>query len=311
MYDQTLIRKKKRSYQGITMKKLSVLIPTLNEEDAIGHVLEECHAVLEGIALQSEIIVIDGDSHDKTREIAQEKGARVILEKRKGKGIAIKTAFQQLDAAYVVMLDGDFTYNPCDMPRLLTPLQKNEADFVLGHRHFQKDSMKRLNMIGNYIITALVRTVYNIPVHDVCTGYWAFNKDVYETLKTINAQGFDLEASMLIKAFYAGFHMVEVPVVYRPRKGKAKLHPLKSGVTIVAAIVRLLHDYNPLLLFGGISAISFLIGLCLGINVVSMFQVYQTIMIGRALLTILFILISVQSLFFGMLSDMILRRDTQ
>lgn len=295
----------------MTMKKLSILIPTLNEEDAIGHVLDECHAVLKGLDLQAEIIVVDGDSRDKTREIARAKGARVILEKRKGKGIAIKTAFQRLDSTYVVMLDGDFTYDPRDIPTLLEPLQKNEADFVMGRRHIQKGSMGRLNNMGNHLITTLVKTLYNIPVADVCTGYWAFSKEVVETLKHISAGGFDLEASMLIKAFYSGFHVAEVPVAYRPRKGKAKLHPFKSGIAIVGAIVRLLRDYNPLMLFGGISVISFLIGFVLGINVITMFQLYGTIMIGRALLTVLFVLIGVQSLFFGMLSDMILRRSTQ
>ncbi|MGC1120989.1 MAG: glycosyltransferase family 2 protein [Candidatus Methanofastidiosia archaeon] len=292
------------------METLSIVIPTLDEEEAIGLVLDECQSVLEGMSFESEIIVVDGDSCDKTAEIARKKGARVITEKRRGKGTAIMTAFRRTNSTYVIMLDGDFSYDPKDIPRMLVPLLNDEADCVLGQRNPVEGSMARLNNRGNRFISRLVRMLYDIPICDVCTGYWAMKQDVVDLLKkTGDAGGFDLEASMLIKTFHAGFHVAEVPVGYRKRKGTAKLHPLRSGLSIVAAVVRMLRDYNPLLLFGGVSVLSLLIGLFLGINVIDMFQEYGQIMIGRALLTVLFILIGVQSLFFGLLSDMILRRD--
>jgi glycosyltransferase involved in cell wall biosynthesis len=291
------------------METLSIIIPTLDEEEAIGLVLDECQSVLEGMPFESEVIVVDGNSCDKTAEIARKKGARVITEKRKGKGTAIMTAFRRIDSTYVVMLDGDFTYDPKDMLSMLSPLMNNEADCVLGQRRHEEGSMTRLNAMGNRLISRLVQMMYDIPICDVCTGYWAMKRDVVDLLKNGNSGGFDLEATMLIKTVHAGFHVAEVPVVYRKRKGAAKLRPLRSGFSIVAAVVRMLRDYNPLLLFGGISVLSFLTGLLLGINVIHMFQEYGQIMIGRALLTILFILIGVQSLFFGLLSDMILRRD--
>ena len=224
---------------------LSVVIPTLNEEKAIGHIVDECRAVLESLELESEIIVVDGDSQDRTREIAQKKGATIMVEKRRGKGTAVKTAFQRLNSTYVVMLDGDYTYDPGDIPKLLEPLQQNEADFVLGHRHYQKGSMTWLNHVGNRFITLLVRVLYRIPVNDVCTGYWAFKKSVVDVLDDVDAAGFELEAIMLITAYCSGFRMVEVPVGYRPRKGKAKLHPVKSGFTIVRAVIQMLQDYHP------------------------------------------------------------------
>ncbi|MBU7014300.1 MAG: glycosyltransferase [Theionarchaea archaeon] len=291
------------------METLSIIIPTLDEEEAIGLVLDECLSVLETLPFESEVIVVDGNSCDKTAEIARERGARVITEKRRGKGTAIMTAFRRTSSEYVIMMDGDFSYDPRDIPRMLAPLRNNEADCVLGKRNPAEGSMARVNNVGNRIISGLVRMLYNIPVCDVCTGFWALKKDVVAILKNSDAGGFDLEATMLIRTFHGGYHVAEVPVGYRQRKGTAKLRPLRSGITIVATVVRMLRDYNPLLLFGGISLLSFLIGGFLGVNVISMFQKYGEIMIGRALLTVLFILIGVQSLFFGLLSDMILRRD--
>ncbi|MBU6997422.1 MAG: glycosyltransferase [Theionarchaea archaeon] len=293
------------------METLSIVIPTLDEEEAIGLVLDECQSVLEGMSFESEIIVVDGNSCDRTAEIARKKGARVITEKRRGKGTAIMTAFRRINSRYVVMLDGDFSYDPRDIPMMLVPLLNDEADCVLGRRNPAEGSMARLNNTGNRIISGLVQTLYNIPICDVCTGFWAMKKDVVDLLKNGDTGGFDLEASMLIRTFHEGYHVAEIPVGYRPRKGSPKLHPLRGGISIVAAVVRMLRDYNPLLLFGGISVLSFLVGLFLGINVITMFQKYGQIMIGRALLTVLFILTGVQSLFFGLLSDMILRRDTR
>jgi glycosyltransferase involved in cell wall biosynthesis len=266
----------RKPFRRITMHTLSVLIPTLNEEEAIGPVLDECLSVLKGLPLKSEIIIVDGDSHDKTREIAQEKGARIILEKRKGKGIGVKTAFQHITSTYTVMLDGDYTYDPGDIPKMLEPLQKG-ADYVLGHRQYQKGSMTALNSIGNNLITMLVYVLHGVRVSDVCTGYWAFKKDVVTFLKDIDAVGFDLEVSMLVRAFHAGFSVAEVPVTYRPRKGKAKLHPLKGGISIVGAVVRMLRDYHPLKLFGSISFLSFFLGVILGIDAVTAFQRYGEI----------------------------------
>jgi glycosyltransferase involved in cell wall biosynthesis len=299
----------RKQLRRVCMETLSIIIPTLDEEEAIGLVLDECQSVLEGMSFESEVIVVDGNSCDKTAEIARKKGARVITEKRKGKGTAIMTAFRRINSTYVVMLDGDFTYDPRDIPRMLAPLLNNEADCVLGQRNPVEGSMAALNTIGNQIISRLVQTLYNIPICDVCTGFWALKKDVVDALKNSDSSGFDLEATMLIRTFHEGYHVAEVPVGYRQRKGTPKLRPLRSGFSIVATVMRMLRDYNPLLLFGGISVLSFLIGLFLGVNVITMFQKYEQIMIGRALLTVLFILIGVQSLFFGLLSDMILRRD--
>jgi dolichol-phosphate mannosyltransferase len=288
--------------------KVSVIIPTLNEEGAIGKVLEGIHKTLRQSSLTYEILVIDGNSHDSTREIATGNGARVIVEKRRGKGIAMKTGFRIAEGDYVVMLDGDNTYDPNEIPKMLGPLINNEADVVLGKRIQQKDSMTKMNTFGNRIITHLIKNLYKIPVDDVCTGYWAFSKNVMKSLRNIEAVGFDLEACMLIKSARSGFVVSEVPVNYRQREGKAKLRPLQDGLVIAGATIRLLRDYNPLLFFGSIGSILFISSIILGLNVIVVFNESRYLMTGRTLLTVLLLTMSVQFIFFGLLSDLIMRK---
>jgi dolichol-phosphate hexosyltransferase len=214
-------------------KEVCIIIPTLNEESSIGQVIEEIPKKgLEDSGYNVDILVVDGISTDRTMQIAREKGARILLETRRGKGRAIRTAMEQIHADYIFMLDGDFTYPPSHIPAMLKVLQKYPV--VIGSRlkgKREKGSLKKINLIGNHLVTILANLLYGTRISDVCTGYWGFRRDVIRNLN-LTSDGFQLEVELLIQLAKKGYKIGEVPINYRRRSGKPKLSGFKDGVKI-------------------------------------------------------------------------------
>lgn len=243
---------------------VTILIPTKNEEDGIGWVIEEFQKLG-----YNNIFVIDGHSTDRTREIAKKKGANVVLQTGKGKGQAVAEAFKMIDSEVIVMIDGDGTYDPKDVEKLLEPIRRGIAEHVIGNRlsNFEDGAFTRLNLIGNKIFNAMFRFFYGVPVYDLLTGYRAFTKDLYKSVE-LEKHGFEIETELTVETIAKGFRIAEVPISYRKRKGKANLHPIKDGWGIGKAIIELLVRYNPakyLYFFGGLFL---LLGLVTGAYVV-------------------------------------------
>jgi dolichol-phosphate mannosyltransferase len=207
------------------MASVSVLLPTLNEESNIEKVIREVSSVLP----DAEIVVIDGLSTDKTVEIAKRLGARIILERQKGKGVAIKKAFAEVDSDYILMIDADLTYPVGEMPRFLELLK--EYDVVMGSRFkgkFEEGSMPFVNGIGNMLISLWATVLYLKPVSDICTGMWGFRKKAYKGI-VITAQTFELECNMFAQSVKKGFKIIETPITYSKRGGASKVR-LIDGV---------------------------------------------------------------------------------
>ena len=213
--------------------KVCVIIPTLNEESSIGKVIDEIPKKdLEKSGYSVEIVVVDGISTDKTAQIAHGKGARVLLETRPGKGRAIRTALEQVESNYIFMLDGDYTYSAVYIPVMLKALQKYPV--VIGSRlkgKREKGALRKVNFIGNHLLTLIANVLYGTRISDLCTGYWGFRKEVIENLN-LTTNGFQLEAELLIQVAKRGYKIGEVPILYRCRSGKAKLSGLKDGIRI-------------------------------------------------------------------------------
>lgn len=207
------------------MASVSVLLPTLNEEANIGRTIKEIRAA----APDAEIVVIDGLSTDRTVEIAKSLGARVLLERRKGKAFAIKTAFREIDSDYAVMLDADLTYPVRDIPRFISLLA--DYDVVIGSRFrgkLEEGSMPLINGIGNQAICLVASVLYLRPVSDVCTGMWAFRRKAYKAIE-VTAHTFELECNLFAQSVKKGFRMLEVPIDYARRGGVSKVQ-LMDGV---------------------------------------------------------------------------------
>ncbi len=221
-------------------KKIAALIPCYNEDGGIGNViksfpLKKIHA--QGYAL--EIIVIDNNSTDHTARIARSLGATVIHESEKGKGNAMRRGFDAVakDADYVVMLDGDDTYRPEEILRMIEPLDSNFAEVVIGSRlggRIFEGSMTGFNRLGNWVYSHLVRYFYRVNVTDVLTGYFAWKREALERLRPhIKSEGFAIEMEMVTKMARLEEEITCVPISYHPRIGQTGLHPIYDGIRVL------------------------------------------------------------------------------
>ena len=218
------------------MKKhsISIILPALNEELTIGKVIDEIpKQALEREGYQVEVLVIDNNSTDQTSQIAQEKGAQVITELRRGKGRAVKTALASVEADFVFMLDADYTYPAAYIPEMLRILDQGYP-VVIGSRlkgQREKGAMRRLNVFGNFLLSLMASVLYRTRISDLCTGYWGMRGEIIPELRLL-ADGFQLEAELFTQLAKKGYRIAEVPIYYRRREAKTKLSRIKDGIKI-------------------------------------------------------------------------------
>lgn len=227
------------------LEKIAIVIPCYNEAKGIAKVVKKFpHKKLAAHGFEIQVYVVDNNSSDNTAEVARKAGAIVILEKKKGKGNALRTGFANLpsDVDYVAMLDGDDTYSPEELIRMIEPLHNNFCDVVIGSRLGGKisgDSMKLFNRVGNWVFTHLVRYIYRANVTDVLTGYFAWKKDALDKLYPyLVSDGFAIEMEMITKMAKLGHNITSVPISYHQRAGDSNLRPIYDGFRILKMFVK-------------------------------------------------------------------------
>lgn len=214
------------------MVEVSVVIPTRNEASTIGTCIKKVKTVFEQYKIDGEIIVAD-NSEDDTPKIADSLGAKVVVPDKKGYGYAYLYAFKQSKGKYIVMGDGDNTYDFLEMPRLLEPLMSGEADMVIGSRF--KGEIKRGAMpwhhryIGNPILTAFLNLFYKANISDAHCGFRAIKKDALEMMN-LRSHGMEFATEMIMEAMRRKLKVKEAPVTYYLRgSGESKLNSLSDG----------------------------------------------------------------------------------
>lgn len=204
--------------------KVSIIIPTINEEKSIGSVIDE-------IPVKAEIIVVDSNSKDKTVEIAESKGAKIINENRLGYGRAYKTGFENATGDIIVTLDGDLTYPANKIKDFVDMLENEKLDFITCDRltNLSKDAMSLKHRFGNRVLTATAYILFGVKIRDSQSGMWIFRKSILNKLNlTSDEMAFSEEIK--IEAWKKGFRCREIPIEYRIRKGEAKLMSWKHGI---------------------------------------------------------------------------------
>lgn len=211
-------------------EKITILIPCYNEEQGIAKVISNIpHRTLDKYGFETQVVVIDNNSSDRTREVAESQGAQVIFEHAKGKGNAMRKAFNSIDSdtSYVVMLDGDNTYDASEMLRLIEPLTSGFCDVVVGSRldgKVTKDAFKAQNRVANWVYTSLVRCCYGTNITDVLSGYFAWRRDVIVDMRDhLKSDGFSIEMEMIAKLIKLHYSIYSVPITYNVREGETKL----------------------------------------------------------------------------------------
>lgn len=211
---------------------LSVVIPALNEEEGIGLVLDQIpRDALAKAGWEVEIVVVDGESRDRTRDIAAAKGARVVIEPRKGYGRAYKTGFERAGGEIIVTGDADATYPFEAIPELVRLLDEEKLDFITTNRFARLDpgSMTAKHRFGNWVLTTVTRVFFFVEVRDSQSGMWIFRRAILPKL-TLTSDGMPFSEEIKIEAFRAGGVAArEVPIQYRLRVGEVKLSSWRDG----------------------------------------------------------------------------------
>jgi glycosyltransferase involved in cell wall biosynthesis len=223
---------------SVSQPEILIVLPTLNEEQTIGRVIDEIpRSSLEGVGYKVKLLVVDGNSTDRTREIAKAKGASTIIERRRGKGIAVSGALSSVEADFIFMLDADFTYPAGCIPDMLKLLSEHHA--VIGSRmrgRREKGAMSRLNLVGNYLLSLIATVFYGKKISDVCSGFWGLRGEVVKNLH-LRATAFDLEAEIFSQLVRRGYTIAEIPIDYRRRSSPPKLRSLRDGTRIGWALI--------------------------------------------------------------------------
>lgn len=206
--------------------EISVVIPCLNEEEAVGAVVDQA---LEGISASGrpgEVIVVDNSSTDRSAEVAADHGAIVVREERPGYGSAYLAGLAVARGDYIVMGDADETYPLRDLPPFVERLAAGD-DLVMGSRFegtIHGEAMPWLNRhLGNPILTGLLNVLFGVKISDAHCGMRAVRRDALETLD-LHSTGMEFASEMVFKAFRRKLRVSEIPIDYYPRVGESKLN---------------------------------------------------------------------------------------
>jgi glycosyltransferase involved in cell wall biosynthesis len=236
----------KEVYEGFwrrhTMKKryspISVVVAALNEEEGIGPTLEE----LQNVLGNSRLLVVDGNSVDRTVEIAKKMGADVLLQEGKGKGDALSQGIRQLNpnVRHVVFTDADYTYPAEYIPKMVEILEQNpNVGMVIGNRfngeHNFDKSFTNLFYVGNRLLAFAQNALNGVDLKDPLSGLRVVKADILKNWKP-KSKGFDVEAEMNYRIEREGYQIVEIPISYRLRLGEKKLK-LRHGFGIMKRII--------------------------------------------------------------------------
>jgi len=224
------------SARASTAPRIAVLVPALDEEEALPHVLA---------AIPREhvdrIVVVDNGSRDRTADVAREGGARVVFEPRRGYGQACLAGLRELlgaiseadrlrDQDVVVFLDADHSDHPEELPAIVGPVLAGEADLVIGSRMIRSESRRALppqSRFGNRLACVLIRILFGMRYTDL-GPFRAIRIDALRHLR-MSDRDFGWTVEMQLKAAVAGMRVREVPVSYRARIGRSKITGTLSG----------------------------------------------------------------------------------
>jgi len=220
--------------------KLSVIVPVYNEKRTIEVILDKVRRS----PVEKEIIVVDGDSEDGTKEILREqrkyKNTTVIFQKkRNGRGGALKEGIKVATGDIVIFQDADLEVDPDDYPRLIKPIEEGKADVVFGSRFLEdKPKMRFLQYWGNYILNLMVNIFYNQKLTDVETCYQVFKREIIKDIEIKN-NDFAFTVELTIKLIKAGYKILEIPISYIPRgRAEGKKIYWKDGFVSIWTILK-------------------------------------------------------------------------
>ena len=286
------------------MKKIDVtiLLPVYNEEAALPSVIKDINDAMDSTSYAYEILVVDDASKDKSPQIAEEMGCRVIRHVfNRGAGACRKTGTVAAKSNIIVMLDADGTYPADAIVEMLTYFPA--YDQVNGARRCEKGTMRFLRIPMKWFIRKLACFLVNYKIPDLNTGLKAFKRDVMLKYLWTVPDGFSCVSSMTI-AFLSNGHPVKyIPIDYYKRIGLSKFHPLKDTSKYIMTVLRVIMYFNPLKVFLPISFLLLTWGL--GKSFYDYFVILHRLQLSDIIIVLAGIIVGVQ----GLLADLIVAQS--
>jgi hypothetical protein len=212
--------------------QISVVIPCLDEAETIGECVTKALRGIAASGLPGEVLVVDNGSSDGTPELAAAAGARVVHEARRGYGSAYLRGFREARGRFLVMGDGDGSYDFEDVPRFVAPLAAGSADLVMGTRlegTILPGAMPWTHRwIGNPILSGMLRLFYRTRVSDSHCGMRSFTREALDRMG-LRTTGMELASEIVVTALRAGLALDEIPITYHPRGGVSKLNGMRDA----------------------------------------------------------------------------------
>jgi glycosyltransferase involved in cell wall biosynthesis len=226
---------------------VSVVLPCLNEEAAIGACIQKIQATFAQARIDGEIVVCDNGSTDQSVTIAERMGARVVHQPMRGYGNAYLKGFASARGQYLIMGDADDTYDFTLIPDFIDLLTRQGYDFVTGSRYLNgghRNITPLHRIFGNPALTSLLNGLFGTRYTDVYCGFRGFSRRAYETIRPLSP-GMEFNLELAINAGLAGLKVTELPIELAPRKGESKLRTFRDGWRSL----RMMLLYSPNMLF--------------------------------------------------------------
>ena len=240
------------SHAGAAAPEVSVVMPCLNEEAAIGACIEKIRRTFDQAGLDGEIVVCDNGSTDRSVAIAEAMGARVVHQPERGYGNAYLKGFDSARGRYLVMGDADDTYDFTLIPEFLNGAAgrwQRLRDREPLPRRWRRATSRRLHRwFGNPALTRILNALFGTRYTDVYCGFRAFSREAYERIRPVSP-GMEFNLELAINAGLAGLKTAEIPIVLAPRKGESKLRTFRDGWRSLRMM--LLYSPNQLFLVPG------------------------------------------------------------
>ena len=279
---------------------ISVVIPAHNEEKAIGAVLDELIEVLKGRAY--EIIVVDDGSTDNTSKIVQEKKVNLIQHPQNmGYGAAIKTGIKNATNELILIIDADGSYPVKSIPELLKEV--DQYDMVVGARTGKEVNIQLYRRPAKWFLSQLANYLSETKIPDLNSGMRIFRRKDVEKILNILSNKFSFTTTMTLAYHTTGRLVKYVPINYYKRAGKSKIKPFKDGFNFIMLIFRTITYFNPLKVF-------LPVGFAFFVAAIFVF-LYSALFLGRFMdvTTIVLVVAAIQTVLFGLLADLVVRRN--
>jgi glycosyltransferase involved in cell wall biosynthesis len=220
--------------------KVSVVMPCRNEEETVCICIEKARKAMGLLGIDGEIIVVDNESTDKSAKIAEQAGAKVILQPIEGYGASCIAGLNAAKEDYIILADSDNTYDFIEIPKFVKALDEGN-DFVIGSRFngkMENGSMKALHRyIGNPFLNFAFNLLFSTNFTDTHCGFRAFRKGAFKKMK-LKEGGMEFALETLINAHKLNLRIKEIPVNYYRRKGESKLSSFRDGLGHLAFILK-------------------------------------------------------------------------